>query len=349
MRELIFSTDGTGHLALPDRCSINVSCFGQQEVQEAVAQALKECLYVAALAGIDLTALDGITVASDCQAAARSLQDLPAGQVPLEMSPQPGAMEVGRTAAVQRYGSLRFHIVVRCGLGLLAISPDQQMQRVAQACVAHEAAHVEHESHLYRMFPESYGRPLECGKRSRQTFLKAMDVWSEYAACRSSAVFRPEALEEFEGLLCRALEESAQRALELIEAQRAGHLKNGEVFRKVQQIFGDLFINAGYLLGHIHGLERRRKECTPRLDLLLRAHSGAESLIKRLEDELQQLWLQEFSWPSIEIFVPIYDLICEYMEQRGLVFVRQDDEWRIVTYDRQEEAAAARKPLTAWK
>ncbi|PNB00395.1 hypothetical protein C1X98_31330, partial [Pseudomonas sp. FW306-2-11BA] len=82
-----------------------------------------------------------------------------------------------RTAAVRRNGDLRFHIVVRPGLVLLAMSPDPAMQRLARGCLAHEAAHVEHESHLYRMFPDSYGKPLECGDRSRQTYLKAMDVW----------------------------------------------------------------------------------------------------------------------------------------------------------------------------
>ncbi len=32
-----------------------------------------------------------------------------------------------------------------------------------------------------------------------------MDVWGEYAASRSSVMFRPEAAEEFENVFCRAL------------------------------------------------------------------------------------------------------------------------------------------------
>ncbi len=94
---------------------------------------------------------------------------------------------MARTAAARREGDLRFHIVLRRGLALSILSPEPEMQRLALGCIAHEAAHVEHESHLYRMFPDSYGKPLECGNRSRQSFLKAMDVWSEYAACRFSA------------------------------------------------------------------------------------------------------------------------------------------------------------------
>jgi hypothetical protein len=347
MRELIFSADGTGRLPLPHRCPVEIACLNEPEVQEAVMRILEETLYVAAFAGIDLKALDGITVATDCQAAACALQDLPAGQVPLEMSEQPDAMEMARTAAVRRDGDLRFHIVVRPGLVLLAISPDPAMQRLARGCLAHEAAHVEHESHLYRMFPESYGKPLECGDRSRQTYLKAMDVWSEYAACRSSAIFRPEAIEEFEGILCRALEESPTAAMAQVIAHREGR-PAVDAFREIQQIFGDTFIYAGYLLGHIHGVERRRKDCTPRLGEILRGNPELESLMDRLERILHELWLQEFAWPSIEVFAPIYDLICERMSQCGMVFVRHDDEWRVVMYEEQDAMEAAREALSAW-
>jgi hypothetical protein len=347
MRELIFSSDGAGRLPLPDRCTVDVACLNVPEVQQAVMQVLEESLYVAAFSGIDLKALDGITIATDCQAAACALQNLPVGQVPLEMSEQPDALEMARTAAVRRDGALRFHIVVRPGLVLLAMSPDPAMQRLARGCLAHEAAHVEHESHLYRMFPDSYGKPLECGNRSRQTYLKAMDVWSEYAACRSSAMFRPEAIEEFEGILCRALEESPAAAIELIKAHREGR-SAGDVFREIQQIFGDTFIHAGYLLGHIHGVERQRKDCTPRLDEILQKSPELESLMERLERVLHELWLQEFVWPSIEVFAPIYDLICERMSQCGLVFVRHDDEWRVVMYEEREATEAAKENLRRW-
>jgi len=347
VRELIFDATGKGKLPLPARCTVDVSCFEQPEIQEAVTITLEENLYVAAYAGIDLTALDGITVSPDCRAAACALQNLPTGQVPLEVSPQPESMELARTAAVRRDEQLLFHIVLRPGLGLMALSPEKGMQRLVQACIAHEAAHVEHESHLYRMFPESYGKPLECGNRSRQTFLKAMDVWSEYAACRSSAAFRPEALEEFEGILCRAIEDSSAAAMEQIKAHREGR-GAGEVFREIQQIFGDVFICAGYLLGHAHGLELHLKDRTPRLDEVFRKNPAIENLMTKLERILHELWLQEYVWPSIEVFASIYDLICDMMSQCGLVFTKHEEEWRIVMYEDREAMEEARKALDRW-
>lgn len=347
VRELNFQPNGEGHLPLPERCSLDVSCFEVPEIQDALAIAIEETLYVVALAGIELQALDGVTVAPDCRAAACALQNLPEGQVPLEMNPQPEVMEMARTAAVRREGDLRFHIVLRPGLGLMTLSPEPEMQRVARACIAHEAAHVEHESHLYRMFPDSYGKPLECGNRSRQTFLKAMDVWSEYAACRSSATFRPEAMEEFEGILCRAIEDSSAAAIAQIRAHREGRVA-GEVFREIQQIFGDVFICAGYLLGHAHGLEQHLKDRTSRLDEVFQRNPAIETLMTKLERILHELWLQEFVWSSIEVFAPIYDLICDMMSQCGLVFVRHEDEWRIVMYEDRQAIEAARNALQQW-
>jgi hypothetical protein len=347
VHELSFASKGEGSLPLPDRCSLDVSCFEEPEIQQALAIAIEETLYVVAFAGIELQALDGVTVAPDCRAAACALQNLPEGQIPLEMNPQPEVMEMARTAAVRRDGDLHFHIVLRRGLGLMTLSPDAEMQRLALACIAHEAAHVEHESHLYRMFPGSYGKPLECGNRSRQTFLKAMDVWSEYAACRSSATFRPEAREEFEGILCRAMDDSFAAAIEQIKAHREGR-GAGEVFREIQQIFGDVFICAGYLLGHVHGLELNLKDRTPRLDELFRKNPFVEGLMTRLERILHELWLQEFVWASIEVFAPIYDLICEMMSQCGLVFARHEEEWRIVMYEEQEAIDEAREALRRW-
>jgi hypothetical protein len=230
---------------------------------------------------------------------------------------------------------------------LSTLSPEPEMQRLALGCIAHEAAHVEHESHLYRMFRDSYGKPLECGNRSRQTFLKAMDVWSEYAACRSSATFRPEAVEEFEGILCRAIEDSFTAALEQIKAHREGR-GAGDVFREIQQIFGDVFICAGYLLGHVHGVEQNLKDRTPRLEEVFQKNPPVNDLIMRLERILHELWLQEFTWESIEVFSPIYDLICEMMAHCGLVFARHEEEWRVVMFEDREAIEEARKTLERW-
>lgn len=307
--ELIFDPLGAEELRLPRRCTVDLTGLEQPEVQEAVTLCLQENLYIAARAGIDLSALDGVTFAVDCRKAACALQNLPAGVLPLEVGPQPESMELARTAAVWRDDELRFHIVIRFGLGLMALSPDRDMQRLALACIAHEAAHVEHESHLYRAFPGSYGKPLECGNRSRKAFLKAMDVWSEYAACRSSALFRPEAVAEFEAIVCRALDDCDDKT-------QLARTKNEErdkvlVRQETEQIIGDVFVCAGYLLGQIHGSGQSLADPLPNLEGAFRRRPAFAAPIRRLENVLAQMWSTKSSWGSIEVFAPIYDMICE--------------------------------------
>jgi hypothetical protein len=90
------------------------------------------------------------------------------------------------------------------------------------------------------------------------------------------------------------------------------------------------------------------KDRTPRLDELFRKNPFVEGLMTRLERILHELWLQEFVWASIEVFAPIYDLICEMMSQCGLVFARHEEEWRIVMYEEQEAIDEARAALRRW-
>jgi hypothetical protein len=347
MSELRFCPDKEGRLLLPERCTITTSCYETQDEREVITMAMEQILYALALFGMDLRALDGITLSRDCRADATALQKMPEGQIPLEMSDQPDTMEMARTVAVWREKELRFHIVLRAGVGLMTLSPEKDLQTVAHACIAHEAAHVEHEGHLYRTFPDAYGCPLECGDRSRQTFLKAMDVWSEYAACRSSAMFRPEAVEEFEGIFCRALEESLAASTAQIAAFR--HNRNAkDVFVEIQQLFEDAFIHAGYFLGHLDGLELTLEADAPRVSELFQKHPHIHPLIVRLRRVLHELWLSEYAWQSIEIFTPIYDLICEMMALHGLAFARHEDEWRIVMCEDEHATEAIQNALSAW-
>jgi hypothetical protein len=337
---LEFHQDQEGTLLLPHKCGVSIGCYDSAELQQSIVSSIEQLLYALALSGIDLRSLDGVTVALDARKAACELQSFPAGAVPLEMS-QPETMELARTVAVRRGEDFRFHIVLRAGLGLMILSPKPDEQALACGCIAHEAAHVEHEGHMYKTFPEVYGRTLDCGDRSRQTFIKALDVWSEYAACRSSAQFRPEALADFDRAFCIALEESCSGSQRWIESFRDGG-KATDTFREIQQAFGDTFICAGYLLGHLHGLELNEVPETSGARQLLSKKPPITDLVARLGRALHELWLTEFAWHSIEVFAPTYDLLCEMMALHGMAFARHGNEWRIVMSDEPVKTPALR-------
>ena len=336
---LQFHQNDEGTLLLPQRCNVSIGCGDSAEVQRLIANSIEQSLYALALSGMDLRSLDGVTVALDTRNAVCSLQHLPNGVIPLEMSDQPGVTELARTVALKCGEELKFHIVLRSGLSLMTLSSELELQALAGGCIAHEAAHVEHEGHLSRMFPEVYDGTLDCGYRSKQTFIKALDVWSEYAACRSSAQFRPDALEDFDRAFCLSVEHSRSTAQASIEHVRDGG-KAIDTFREVQQAFGDAFICAGYLLGHLHGLEMHGANEAPGVGRWLSENPAEAELISRLERVLKELWLSEFGWESLEVFAPIYELLCEMMALHGMAFARHGDQWRVVMSDEAEKSPA---------
>jgi hypothetical protein len=344
--QVSFDLDG-GRLLLPATCVITAPCLPVREQRWATEQVLEGFVRQLAEIGYDLRSLDGFTLAHDCRATGNAMQYIPEGQVPLEMADQPDTMELARTVPVWREGVLRFHVVLRAGIGLMLFSEQEEMRQLSFASIAHEAAHVDHEGHLYRTFPDLYGKSFECGDRSRQTLLKAIDVWSEYSACRSSASFRPKALEDFESVFCSSLGNSLSASKELIAAFRQDE-KGVEVFTGIQQVFGDLFITAGYLLGHMAGLELKIEHDTPLVSSLFKQHRQTGSIFANLQLELNRLWLTEYGWETIEVFTPIYDSIRQMMGLCGFVFAKNDREWRIVMCEDDMDGEALRQRLSAW-
>lgn len=58
---------------------------------------------------------------------------------------------------------------------------------------------------------------------------------------------------------------------------------------------------------------------------MLSENPPVAELIARLEQVLHELWLSEAAWESLEVFAPIYDLLCELMALHGMT-----DKWRVV-------------------
>ncbi len=75
-----------------------------------------------------------------------------------------------------------------------------------------------------------------------------------------------------------------------------------------------------------------------------------------LENQTSKVWLSTghpvvWGARSIEVFAPIYDLICKLMAQHRLAFAKHEDEWRIIICDEQsaekniQKSPVARIPL----
>jgi len=278
--------------ALPPQYGIDTSYYEDKDTCELIGSLIRRLLHFLTSKGFDLRSLDGITVAQDCLTAAVAIQNLPDFRTPPKDATDPAnTLELARTFAVWRESELRFHVVLEETIGRMLLAEEEPIKAFAIACIAHEAAHVHHEGHFYRMFPHLYGRPLECGDRDRQRFMKAIDVWSEYAACRTSARFRPQAIVEHEMLLSRAI--------------RRFQRGDSECTREATD---ELFLCAGYCFGQMKGLDMDLNEHLPSLRDVLQDNSKLASVLGRLRDHLDTLWTNQEHWTSIEVFAGIYDL-----------------------------------------
>ena len=102
------------------------------------------------------------------------------------------------------------------------LSPEPESKRLALGCIAHEAAHVEHESHLYRMFPDSYGKPLGVRQPFATGLLEGDGCLERICCVPVLGDVSPGSGGGVEGILCRAIEDSSAAALEQIKAHREG-------------------------------------------------------------------------------------------------------------------------------
>ncbi|MDE1162385.1 MAG: hypothetical protein PW792_10645 [Acidobacteriaceae bacterium] len=281
------------------RYPVDASCFEDAKTRSAAEGLLGETLRLLGILRFDLEALDGATLARDCRATAIAIQKPPDPScVPEHGVGVPNTFELGRTIAVRRGNELRFHIVLYFEIGEMLLSDDEQRRALAMACIAHELAHVQHEGRFYRKFPHLFEGPLECGERKRSIFIRSMDVWSEYAACRSSAAFRPEALEEHQLLLKGGV-------AKYLATEHTAPIEEREA------VAVETLLCAGYLLGEVDGLdleiELTARESVPVIHDWIKVSSAFD----RLKRILRELWDTEEYWTSIEVFAPIYELAIE--------------------------------------
>lgn len=297
-------------LALPEAWTIATAGYASDGDNEAVAGIVDTLLRLLANHGSDLRSLDGVTLTVDCQKAAAQLQNWPDGNGPSYRKERGHVIEMARTVPVWRGAELRFHIVLQAAVGAMMLSQEHEDQVLALSCLAHEAAHVEHEGNLFRNCPHVFGGPLQCGERSSRLFLTVMDTWSEYAACRSSAFFRPEGAKEFDNLLHKAIQEAIEAA-NVVERTDSLRKQNVDDDNQRQQMQVGLFVYSGYLFGHFDGLPFRLERNRLKAMESLKERPEIHALFLRLHEALRELWLTESHWSGLDVFFPLHDLLEE--------------------------------------
>lgn len=277
---------------------------------------------------IDLTRLDGVTVATDYANEVAKIDRGVVTSVGSTRATNDGiAVGVAMTIAVLRDNTVKSHIVLAHALVRPIMKPEEPgPYDMAVQALAHECAHVEVQHRFDSAFPNLTLRPAP-------STWDALDIekwryaiqltFDEYAASRLSAPFGANPLSGYVEALLNTLDRVETGSRDLLRAWVIDR-DFTRVLHGMLKLHGDLLIRSAYVLGTIDGLGLEPDDVSPSLRERLR-QSGIEPCFVELHGICQSLMAKYGRWPDTSSFNPIGDLLEDLLASRGVsVSVRPD-------------------------
>jgi hypothetical protein len=264
---------------------------------------------------IDLSALDGITVAFDY---AQALLDLDRGYATShKLTPSEDlAYGVAMTPAVMRSGTIKSHMLFNAGVLLPLEDEHHELYEQALHTLAHECAHVEVTARFNAAFPGVLlqSKAANAHEHYRLDIIKA--CWDEYAATQICAPFGQRPTDGYEETFIRVLGETRPRANNLIKAYRL-HENVHQITAEVYGVYGDLMKFACYHLGNMAGLGLTLEDL-PKTKVALEGHWFAPHFTK-LQQVCEDIASEYGKWTDHSKFDALGDLADEIVAQGGLI------------------------------
>lgn len=302
----------------PESIPVSVRCAFEDE-QHATAFAHLIATWVRELSrDIDLSRLDGITVAGDYN---QALLDLDRGyETSHELKPSDEyAVGVAMTPSVIRDGNLKSHMVFNAGIVAPLDNVDDPLFPQALHVVVHECAHVEVMAKFDRAFPNVLLRKSYDNIHDGIRWQIILACWDEYAATWISATYGENPTEAYEATFIEMLGRARNEANERIKSYRV-HRDIGQVMEEVYGIYGNLMKFAAYHLGNMAG-RGLSIEDLPKTKAQLEGHWFAAhfealgALCRALADSYGD-------WKDTVPFEAIGDLVDEIVEEGGVLVTR---------------------------
>jgi len=277
---------------------------------------------------IDLTRLDGVTVATDY---ANAVANIDRGVLTSVDSTRPTddgiAVGVAMTIAVLRDATVKSHIVLSHALVRPIMKPEEPgPYGMAVQALAHECAHVEVQHRFDSAFPNLTLRPAPSTwdafdiEKWRYAIQLTFD---EYAASRRSASFGVNPLSGYVEALLNTLDRTATGSMQILRAWVIDR-DFTQVLHGMLKLYGDLFVRSAYVLGTMDGLEMEVDDAPMSLrDRLERL--GLEACFVELHGICQSLMAEYGHWPDTSAFESIGNLLEDVLASKGVsVTVRPD-------------------------
>lgn len=274
---------------------------------------------------IDLSTLDGVTIAIDYDTALAGLDRGIEGLRPLSRSDTSEIQGVAMSPAVMRDGQVKTHLVFNAGmLAALAVedAPQEEVD-LAIGIIAHECAHVQITAQKEVAIPDArFGNPIE-GYERAVMFQLAEVCWDEYAACRISAPFAKRQNADHAQSLLGVVPSARDESNAAIRAYRSHHDLNRVVGEAGSALCQPMKI-AAYLLG---GMDGEGETWADWQDARQAVEAGGYGdLVDELHQALGELWDSQDDWaPTLDTFAPLIAIGKRVFESGGIYFRSQPD------------------------
>lgn len=234
----------------PANISMTLRCFDTEENARRFGNLI--AMWVRELSRtIDLTDLDGITIAYDYN---QALLDLDRGY-PTSHKLTPSeefAFGVAMTPAVMRDGKVKSHIVLNGGVIRPLEDEKHEAFRLAIHTLAHECAHVEVTKRFNDAFPGVLlqTKAPSVHQHCRWEIIKS--CWDEYAVTQICATFGEDPTAGYEETFLSVLKATRPKAIRLIQEYRL-HQNLEQIVPEIYGAYGTLMKFASYHLGNMAG------------------------------------------------------------------------------------------------
>lgn len=274
----------------------------------------------------DLERLAGVTVGYDFDAALKSVdRGFESTTDAAEYTNNDDIVCVAKVVNVLRDGRPMAHVVYNAGMIEQITDPEHHHHNTAINILAHELGHVVELKWRDEAMPGVMLKYRPPALVDHFLLQMATACWEEYAACRLSAPFGnpDELLTNYASSFNQAVKKSLTEAQEAIKLFRT-HADVNKLLVEAGQPLAMPFKLAGYLLGHMDGVESEAKPLTLCPDL---GGSLYGPLIPGVWIALRKLWDTTETWDgSISIFDDLTKVAHACFASAGIDLQKQADD-----------------------
>lgn len=300
---------------------------------------------------MDLSGLTRVWVAYDYEGTLANLERGFETENKLAPTQDDIAVGIAMTPAVLQDGTAKSVMVLNAYHLMTLAHPDNEelkpYYRRMMYTLAHECGHVHDLAAKVRSFPEEWLK-LRLNRRDHALFEIADACWSEYIACRLSAVVSSDEIaSDYENTFCEQLEKGVPAIRRYLRQYRM-HGDLTRVLTQCSYVVKKVLVYASYLFGQLAGTGGSFQEAVPKTKALLDSHSEVRAIIQRLEAVLETMNKSYGSWDTFDVFEPLKKLALDLFAVVGLQLEDRGEDGMYVDIPYTEETLPSAEEQAAY-